>query len=175
MVDTWRPAEPGDASWDNRLLKQPNYRVTWGKRPHDPEFKPDFSPMQMELMGVFGKAYWGPAGGAERRLLIPEQVRPPETSYNNIRGRQCREVNYFKTKASLDIDWWLNKGLIYDFDPLGWYEWYWWYCMGRRIVPYDQWQINRWIQFRARHLNHSPTPGRSQALLHWGVRAPSMV
>lgn len=96
------------------------------------------------------------------------------TAQTNIRGRQCRSINYHGKRASLPRLWWLQRGLIADADPLGWFEWFHWYHAGRRAPRYDRWQIERWHQFKMRHLpayRANPTPGRAQALLHWGVRA----
>ena len=131
----------------------------------------------MAQMGIFGDAYWGGAAGAERLRMLQWASSPIATrggkAYTNIRGSQCRHINRFGRPASLDKDWWLDRGLICDLDPLGWYEWYCWYARGRRIDGYDEWQVGRWLNFKERHTAMYETSGRAaghaQALLHWGI------
>ena len=127
-------------------------------------------------MGVFGDAYFAHSRGYERRIMLAsvgyEKFTRSGTFGNSIRGVQCKDVNYFGRPASLPANWWLDRGLIYSYDPLGWFEWYCWYMVGRRIPIYDSWQINRWVKFRNRHLRMyklRPGPGAAQALLHWGI------
>lgn len=189
----WRPARPGDAAWDDRLVHGATTEepVLWMPQngvhaeTRNPSFTPDYDPDRMAKMGVFGDAYWGDAAGAERLAMLELKLYPfaptatrGDKFYSNHRGSQCQRINYHGRPASLTRVWWLDRSLIYAFDPLGWYEWYWWYMLGRRIHAYDAWQISRWLRFKERHVNmylRQPYPGHAQALLHWGVRAPDML
>lgn len=168
----YKPCQPGDKAWDDRLWSYNYAHVKWSATQPPDHFRPDHSPNEMSLMGVFGNAYWGGPEGEERRQMIPLLHRPRASSYTDIRGRQCKSENHFNKRASLSRDWWLDRQLIAIYDPLGWYEWYFWYCIGRRIEGYDDWQIDRWVKFKSRHIRQKPGDGRAQALLHWGIRAP---
>jgi len=184
--DRWNPSTPGDSAWDDRLTWAPctglhwvdpavEETLVWARQPHDwAGFRPDFSPMTMMTMGIFGDAYFGDLAGASRKSMLPQnkpfasQLKP----YSNIRGSQCKTVNYHKRPASLTRDWWLDRGLIFTVDPLGWFEWYCWYWLGRRIPSHDNHQVGRWLNFRQRHgemYRKAPYPGHAQALLHWGI------
>jgi hypothetical protein len=186
----WRPAFPGGAAWDDRLTYAPlgdiywvdpagEETLVWMRRVGTPNtwvtsFLPDFSPMTMMTMGIFGDAYFGDNAGFYRKALLPQNkpfVTQPKP-YSNTRGAQCKTVNYHKRPASLTRDWWLDRGLIFTADPLGWFEWYCWYWLGRRIPNHDQHQVGRWINFKQRHgemYRQQPYPGHAQALLHWGI------
>jgi hypothetical protein len=177
--DYWRPCADGDPGWDYRLAHWPTSRVTWTK-PYDMTdhaFAPDYRPDQMLRMGVFGDGYYsGTELGDQRWALLSwtgwDRTRSG-VAYRTIRGRQCRDVNWFGKAASLSRDWWLERGLIAVYDPLGWFEWYCWFYLGRRITGYDTWQVERWRSFRQRHgtmYRMRPSAGQAQALLHWGVR-----
>lgn len=181
--------KPGDAAWDDRLRRIDKVfgheRAQWYFPPSkyalrpDPRFTPDYAPEQMIRMGVFGDAYFHGERGQSRWLML--QHRDPNRfavrtrtgrTYARTRGGQCTEVNYFGRRASLEAEWWLERGLIFDADPLGWFEWYCWYSAGRRLQGYDQHQIQRWVDFKRRHLRMyqaRPTDGTAQALLHWGI------
>jgi hypothetical protein len=175
--ERWAPVE------DSRLVQFTGATVTWQPWATDDtmpqgwheRFTPDFSPMQMMRMGIFGDAYFGDALGAVRRAMLP-QNKPftrGDKFFVNTRGAQCRQLNYFGKPASLTRQWWMDKHLIAIYDPLGWFEWYCWYWLGRRIARYDDWQVQRWLDFKARHLAQFYTtraPGSAQALLHWAIR-----
>ena len=60
-------------------------------------------------------------------------------------------LNYFKVKSGLTMDEWIKKGWIFNEDPLGWFQWYCRYTMGRRLQEIDKIQIMRWKSYGARH------------------------
>ena len=92
--------------------------------------------------GVFGGSYFG--------LKIKEY---PESWFKNVKISKNFNVdlNRFKVKSGLSRKEWLEKGWIFKEDPLGWFQWYCRYSMGRRIPRIDEIQIQRWINF-TRHV-----------------------
>lgn len=180
----WAKLDPEDPLYDSRLVSYPNASATWVHPAHAVDsdvllphiFGPDYSPMQMMQMGIFGDAYWGDDLGQQRKALLPQNYPFTRSGmdYTDTRGKQCPKINHNRRPASETREWWLNKQIISNLDPLGWFEWYCWYWLGRRIPAYDTWQITRWVGFKQRHLpayHATGYPGSAQALLHWGIRA----
>ena len=84
-------------------------------------------------------------------------------------------LNYFSVDASQPLSAWQQKGWIHPQDPLGWFQWYCRYYMGRRTDD-DARQIKRWKAFRrhasavSKHcerFDFSCRRKQRQALLHW--------
>ena len=105
-------------------------------------FKPQLTPKKMLEFGVFGGSYFG--------LKIKEY---PESWFKNVKISKNFNVdlNRFKVKSGLSRQEWMEKGWIFKEDPLGWFQWYCRYSMGRRIVYIDRIQIKRWKNFK-RHV-----------------------
>ena len=105
-------------------------------------FKPELSPKKMLELGVFGGSYFG--------LKIKEY---PKSWFKNVKISKNFDVNLnrFKVKSGLSRKHWKEKGWIFKEDPLGWFQWYCRYSMGRRIKSVDQIQIKRWKNFN-RHV-----------------------
>ena len=121
-------------------------------------------------LGVFGGWYFGtdideyPKNWFKKAKLSPNKF--------NV------GLNYFGVKAGLSRLEWKTKGWIFPEDPLGWFQWYCRYTMGRRIPSIDKIQIKRWNMFGPRHIggikknckpdDYSCRIRQRQALLQWG-------
>jgi hypothetical protein len=119
-------------------------------------------------MGVFGDSYWFGPIGEHRMAMLPQNY--PFARFEVTKHKPS--VNHFGRKSGLSKDWWLDRGLIFNADPLGFFEWFCWYWMGRRIDEYDDHQIQRWAGYRIRQrAMYAKTghAGTAQALLHWGI------
>ncbi len=105
-------------------------------------FKPELTPKQMLELGVFGGSYFG--------LKINEF---PKSWFKNAKLSKDFDVslNRFKIKAGLSREHWIEKGWIFKEDPLGWFQWYCRFTMGRRLPNIDEIQIKRWKNF-TRHV-----------------------
>ena len=105
-------------------------------------FKPELTPKKMLELGVFGGSYYG--------LKIQEF---PKSWFKNVTISKDFDVklNRFKVKSGLSRKEWLDKGWIFKEDPLGWFQWYCRFSMGRRIPNIDVVQIKRWKNFN-RHV-----------------------
>ena len=130
-------------------------------------FKPQLTPKKMLELGVFGGSYFG--------LKIKEY---PKSWFKNakISIDFDANLNRFRVKSGLSRKQWLEKGWIFKEDPLGWFQWYCRFSMGRRIPHIDKIQIKRWKNFR-RHVfaikkNCEPADincrrRQRQAILQW--------
>ncbi len=105
-------------------------------------FEPQLTPKQMLELGVFGGSYFG--------NKIDEF---PKSWFKNAKISKNFDINLnrFKVKSGLSRIHWIKKGWIYKEDPLGWFQWYCRFSMGRRIAHIDEIQIKRWKNFR-RHV-----------------------
>ena len=105
-------------------------------------FKPQLSPKKMLGLGVFGGAYFG--------QNIKEY---PKSWFEKAKISKNFDVNLnrFKIAAGLSREHWIEKGWIFKEDPLGWFQWYCRFSLGRRIVHIDEIQIKRWKNF-TRHV-----------------------
>ena len=130
-------------------------------------FKPRLSPKKMLKLGVFGGSYFG--------LKIKEFPKS-WFKYAKISKKFDIKLNCFKVKSGLSRKEWLEKGWIFTEDPLGWFQWYCRFSMGRRIPNIDEIQIKRWKNFN-RHVmaikkNCEPNDlscrrKQRQAILQW--------
>ena len=105
-------------------------------------FKPQLSPKKMLELGVFGGAYFG--------QNIKEY---PKSWFEKAKISKNFDVNLnrFKIAAGLSREHWIEKGWIFKEDPLGWFQWYCRFSLGRRIARIDEIQIKRWKNF-TRHV-----------------------
>lgn len=136
-------------------------------------FAPDYSPIRMLKLGVFGGNYFADAKTADYKDMKPALVK------HAVRNGQIfwRGNNCFGVKAGLSYDEWLRNGWIFDEDPLGWFHWYCRFYSGRRHAR-DAHQINRWIKYKDRwsdraasqlKANGKISPTIMQGLLQWGI------
>ena len=106
-------------------------------------FKPQLTPKEMLVLGVFGGSYFN-----------KNQIKEfPKSWFKNAKLSEKFDVklNRFKVKSGLSRQEWIKKGWIFKEDPLGWFQWYCRYENGRRLQDIDKVQIQRWINF-TRHV-----------------------
>lgn len=131
------------------------------------DFKPDLSPKEMLMLGVFGGKY-----------MTDCRDEFPFDWYDMAKLDTLKhdpDKNYFGINASLPLSVWRLRGWIHPADPRGWFQWYCRYYLGRRYEDDDR-QIKRWKAF-ARHLaqvrrnceqgDMKCRPKQRQALLNW--------
>lgn len=134
-------------------------------------FAPQLTPKTMLTMGIFGGWYFDSSHPPDD--LPPDWFEDAQLSANGF-DPAC---NYFGVAAGQSRAVWLEKGWITPEDPLGWFQWYCRYTLGRRLGGVDAYQIKRWKAFGARHApqvkkNCEPgdvfcRPRQRQALLQW--------
>jgi len=145
-----------------KIIRKKIYNLDFYKN-----FKPQITPKKMLELGVFGGSYFG--------NKINEF---PKSWFKKAKISKNFDVNLnrFKVKSGLSRDYWIKKGWIFKEDPLGWFQWYCRFSMGRRIPNIDEIQIKRWKNFR-RHViaiqkNCEPNDlfcrkKQRQAILQW--------
>ena len=101
-------------------------------------FKPELSPKKMLELGVFGGSYFA-----------SKTKEYPKSWFKNAKLSKKFDVNLnrFKVKSGLSREEWLKKGWIFKEDPLGWFQWYCRFSIGRRIPSIDEIQIKKWKNF----------------------------
>lgn len=140
--------------------KAPNYHKL---------FKPQLTPPQMLRLGVFNGNYLG-------QSIITEFPQSWQRGALLSRNGYRPEIgcNAFGVQSGQSLAVWKAEGWINPIDPLGWFQWYCRYYMGRRCED-DIRQIKRWLSF-VRHSAQMVKNGRGftehrlkqrQALLHW--------
>ena len=107
-------------------------------------FKPLLTPKEMLEAGVFGGYYFkGEIEEYPKTWFRKAKINNDEFDVN---------LNYFRVRAGLPMSHWLSKGWIFKEDPLGWFQWYCRFFLGRRVEEMDQIQIMRWYNFGPRHI-----------------------
>jgi hypothetical protein len=135
----------------------------------DTGFTPDLTPQQMLDMGVFGGWYF--------QGDISEYPAAWFTNAKLSSDGFDVSLNYFGVASGQSLAVWQSKGWITPQDPLGWFQWYCRYTLGRRIDDVDRFQIRRWKAFGPRHIgsiranceemNFDCRRRQRQALLQW--------
>ena len=136
----------------------------------DKIFTPELSPKEMLELGVFGGYYFK-----------NDFLEFPKSWFKNAKISADKfdvNMNYFNIKSGLSIEHWVSKGWIFPEDPIGWFQWYCRYSMGRRLPDIDKIQIMRWKSFGPRHKggikkncpeeDYACRPKQRQGLLQWG-------
>ena len=133
------------------------------------KFNPQLTPKEMLKLGVFGGYYFKGKHNEYPNDWFKD-AKLSKTGYDI-------NLNCFKINSGLSRTEWIKKGWITKEDPLGWFQWYCRYTIGRRISEIDHIQINRWAAFGPRHIggiksncepgNINCRPRQRQALLHW--------
>lgn len=125
----------------------------------------------MLQLGVFGGAYF--TRREDREEFPAEWFKDAKIAPD---GTPDKALNFFGVKASQSHEVWAAKGWLSPHDPLGWFQWYCRYSLGRRLPDEDARQIRRWKNFE-RHAYQVTANCRKgdftcrrvqrQALLHW--------
>lgn len=139
-------------------------------------FKPELTPQRMLELGVFGGAYFDDAPRAKSGVPADLPSAWFDAAQVSDHGFDA-SLNGFGVAAGQPRAVWLAKGWITPDDPLGWFQWYCRYTLGRRLGGVDDFQIKRWRAFGARHVpqikkNCQPgdifcRPRQRQAVLQW--------
>jgi len=136
---------------------------------HNKLFKPELTPQEMLEAGVFGGNYFK----NDVAEFPVKWFKNAKINYNEFDV----SLNYFSIKSGLSMEHWISKGWIFPEDPLGWFQWYCRYSLGRRLPEVDKVQIMRWKAYGPRHKgaiikncfknDFSCRPKQRQGLLQW--------
>ena len=107
------------------------------------KFQPQLTPKKMLELGVFG-GYYFEGNHNEYPKSWFKKAKISNSGYDI-------NLNYFKIRSGQPKEEWIKKGWITKEDPLGWFQWYCRFSIGRRIPHIDEIQIKRWKNFR-RHV-----------------------
>jgi hypothetical protein len=149
-------------------------------------FKPDYNPIQMFELGIFGGAYFKEKKDVKNWQVSVDKkfikdLNKSSCIRNDIDGVFHKQKNKYKVDCGSTYDQWCDKDWInHELDPYGWVNWYINYYYGRRVSSEDEKQIKRWKQFKARHLGMLKSRGEKyklpennlktkQNLLHWAI------
>lgn len=139
-----------------------------------PDFAPYGTPTQLLQAGVFGGEYFSKVEPEwVRRVARRDRCLAALVRYNRLPERDATR-NAFGVLAGKDERWWKQKNWISEHDPLGWFQWYINFYLGRRLPEEDDRQIKRWRSYGARHGARLKNlgvktgyPRARQALLQW--------
>lgn len=122
-----------------------NKSELWPTNPKwHPDFAPSFTPKEMIDLGVFEGIYTHAIEGIPQDWLNSPKVLPRG-------GTPNPELNHYGVKSRQSLKEWEEKGWTTEHSPLGWWQWYCLYFLGRRIPGEDDKQIERWRSFISRH------------------------
>ena len=89
------------------------------------KFQPQLTPKEMLKLGIFGGYYFEGKHNEYPKDWF-QNAKISNSGYNV-------SLNCFKINSGLSRDEWRKNGWITKEDPLGWFQWYCRYSMGRRI------------------------------------------
>lgn len=175
---------------NDKMQKNYSYILTsnYGKD-FDINFKPELSPEEMLILGVFEGKY---LNDCINEFPYNWYIKAKRNNKISLEKPDIN-INLFKIKSRLSLKEWIKRNWIPitkgDNDIRGWFQWYCRYYIGRRDPNVDSIQIKRWKAF-IRHkgqiikslermkknnnkipktkkelLNHRPR--QRQALLQW--------
>jgi len=132
-------------------------------------FEPQLTPRAMLEHGVFGGWYFeGQCDEFPSSWFVNAKISLQDFDPS---------LNYFGVASGQSRQHWDKLGWITPEDPLGWFQWYCRYTMGRRLPEVDTFQIGRWHAFGPRHIGALKAncekgdiwcrPRQRQALLQW--------
>jgi hypothetical protein len=141
-------------------------------------FAPDLSPDVMLRLGVFGGSY---INGWENDIPLEWIMMSLVKGKLQLDGTSDpkKEHNMFGVCSYQDLETWGKKGWLRDQDPLGWFQWYIRYYLGRRTDD-DERQKNRWVCFK-RHLYQiisnpdEDRPRQKQCCVQWGYNPVKVI
>lgn len=135
------------------------------------EFNPQLTPKEMLELGVFGGWYFKSLDNMDE--YPNDWFKKAKLSYEGFDVK----LNCFNVQAGSSMEEWTKNGWITPEDPLGWFQWYCRYYMGRRIPELDKFQIRRHNSFGPRHAaaiakncpgEYDKRRKQRQAILQWG-------
>lgn len=132
-------------------------------------FRPQLTPQEMLQLGVFGGDYFADDDISQYPADWFSKAKVSKGGFDVA-------LNCFQVRAGQSRRQWQLKGWITADDPLGWFQWYCRFAMGRRR-DVDDIQMRRWKAFGPRHIGSiraNCRPGdlhchrrQRQALLQW--------
>lgn len=113
----------------------------------DKEFKPELTPKQMLILGVFEGKYLNDCENEFPKDWYSAAKKAGKLSLE----KPNHKLNLFEIKSRLSLQEWRKRHWIPitkgDNDVRGWFQWYCRYWIGRRDPNVDTIQIKRWKAF----------------------------
>lgn len=140
-----------------------------------PHFQPDYTTKQMFQLGIMGGSYFRPIHSSVTNKDYKDDYKEfkflskiPVNKLTN--SEQDININKYKQKASLSLEYWESHGWVKPQDPRGTIQWMCRFHQGRRTQD-DKRQIHRALRVLIRFgQKKNPSDRIKQALLHWGWR-----
>ncbi len=116
-----------------------------------PDFRPNLSPKEILQMGSFGGTYFRPIYSSITnknyknvyKEFPPSWFKGLDIEKQVTSSKYDKNVNKYKVKTGMSLEYWENHDWINKRDPYGWFQWYCRFYLGRRTSD-DERQINRW-------------------------------
>lgn len=129
-------------------------------------FQPQLTPAEILELGAFDGHYFGPT--------LPDEFPKAWSKRAKLTPAPDPTINFFGVHSGQSRQVWIDKGWMHEDDPLGWFQWYCRYYLGRRHDD-DPRQIQRWKNY-TRHIGmlYHHAKGQAgkglvqrQSLIHW--------
>lgn len=137
-----------------------------------PHFQPDYSPKQLFELGVLGGSYFrdihSSVTGKDYKDDYKEFKFLSKIPLNKLTNKvQDININKYKQKASLSLEYWQDHGWIREQDPRGSIQFFCRFHQGRRSNDDDR-QVRRFLRVLIRFgQKKNPSDRVKQVLLHW--------